>query len=180
MSPFQFAICLRVFCSSAFECYTQVLCISATIVEVNADPLSMMRVVGRYECFVMISISTLTTFAAVASISGYANKYLGKTSIAVITDWYPPLVDKFDNKSICTASSGPRSHSGKLTNSDVIALFATRLSLAHTSHPSTHFWHVLFSLGSNLLSEFTAAFLICQGACVWCYLMRVKGLSTSV
>ena len=31
--------------------------ISAIIVEVNADPLSVMRTVGRYECFVMISLS---------------------------------------------------------------------------------------------------------------------------
>ena len=40
--------------------------ISATIFEVNADLLSVMRVVGRYACFVMISINTLATFAGVA------------------------------------------------------------------------------------------------------------------
>ena len=44
--------------------------ISATIAEVNADPLSVMRVFGKYECYVMISINTFASFAAVASIGG--------------------------------------------------------------------------------------------------------------
>ena len=44
--------------------------ISAMMVDVNADPLSVIRVVGKYECFVIMSIITLATFVAVASISG--------------------------------------------------------------------------------------------------------------
>ena len=113
--------------------------ISATIVEVNADSLSVMRVVDNYDCFVMISINTLATFAAVASISGQAFKSLEETSISVITVCYPPLVGEFGNKLICMASSGPRSLSGKLNNSGVIALLGTGLSLAHLWHRSTHF-----------------------------------------
>ena len=79
--------------------------ISATIIEVNAEALSVMKVVGEYECFVIISIITFAVLAAVASTDGYANKFLEETSIAVITVWYPPLVGKSGTKSICIASS---------------------------------------------------------------------------
>ena len=48
----------------------KILATSAIIVEISADPLSVMRVVGKNECFVIISNITLATFAAVASISG--------------------------------------------------------------------------------------------------------------
>ena len=44
--------------------------ISAMMVDVNADPLSVKIVVGKYDCFVIMSIITLATFVAVASISG--------------------------------------------------------------------------------------------------------------
>ena len=44
--------------------------ISATNIEVNAEPLSVMRVLGKYECFVIISIITFAVLAAVASTNG--------------------------------------------------------------------------------------------------------------
>ena len=117
----------------------KIVATSVTIVEVNADPLFVMGVDGRYECFVIISFITLATFGAVASINGQANIYLENTSIAVITLWYPSLVCKFGSRSICMASSGPRSHSGKFSNSSVIKVFGTNFSLAHVSQPSTYF-----------------------------------------
>ena len=43
--------------------------ISAMMVDVKAEALSVMRVVGKYECFVIMSIIILATLVAVASIS---------------------------------------------------------------------------------------------------------------
>ena len=62
-----------------------------------------------------------------------------RQSTSSLSVLYQPLEGKFGDKSICLASSGPRSRSGKLSNSVVIALFETRLSLAHILQPSTHF-----------------------------------------
>ena len=157
MRLFQFANCLRVSVVAHLSGISKICVISVTIVEMNADPLSVMGVVGRYECFVMISISTLATFAAVASNSGCANKYHETTSIAVITVLYPPLLGKFGSTSIRMASSGQWSHSGKLSSAGVIVLFGTLLSDAHNSHPSTHFlfcdpWVVMFL--ANFLQHF--------------------------
>ena len=53
-----------------FNVIPSISVIPSEIFEVNADPLSVMSVVGKYECFVIISIMTLATFAAVASVSG--------------------------------------------------------------------------------------------------------------
>ena len=65
---------LPIVCGCFIVAYTSVIpkiCVTtATMVEINADPLSVMRVVAKYECFVMISIITLDTFATIASISG--------------------------------------------------------------------------------------------------------------
>ena len=55
------------------------------IVEVNAVPLSVIGVVGKYACFVILSVSTFATLIAEASVRGYANRYREKTSIAVRT-----------------------------------------------------------------------------------------------
>ena len=44
--------------------------ISAMIVEVNAVPLSLLSVVGRYACLVIISMSTFATLMAEASVRG--------------------------------------------------------------------------------------------------------------
>ena len=139
MRSFEFAIGLRVFLCGASKFYAQNFCNFLYFCGGERGPFVRDDGCCRYERFVMISIITFATFVAVASISGYANKYLEKTSIAVITVWYPPLAGKLGSKSICMASSGPRSHSGRLRSSGVIALFGTRLSLAHISHHSTHF-----------------------------------------
>ena len=67
-----------------------------------------------------MSIMTLAVFVAEASVTRYAKRYLENTSIAVMIFSYPPLDGKFGNKSICIATSGPRSHSGKWSNSGVM------------------------------------------------------------
>ena len=121
--------------------------ISAMILDVNAVPLSVIMVVGKKECLVMISINALATFVAVASVSGYANRYRENASIAVRTFSYPPLGGRLGSKSICMASSGPRSHSGRLSNSGVMDAFGVRLSLAHARQPSTHFLTCFAMLG---------------------------------
>ena len=115
-----------------------ILVYSSIIIDVNTDPLSVNSVVGRYECLVIISINTFAVDVAVASISGYANRYREKTSMAVMMQLYPPLGGKLGRRSICIASSGPKSHSGKLSSSGVIVVFGVRYSFAHVSQPCTH------------------------------------------
>ena len=95
--------------------------------DVKTEPLSVSNVVGRYECLVIMSIRTLAVDVAVASINGYANRYREKTSNAVMMQLYHPLVGRLGRRSICIASSGPKSHSGKLISSDVIVAFGVRL-----------------------------------------------------
>ena len=102
----------------------------------------------RYErMFRLISLITFATLIADASVRGHAKKYREKTSMAVRTFSYAPLKGRFGNMSICKASSGQRSHSGKSSSSGVIVALGTRLSCAHCSHTSTHSLTCLAMLG---------------------------------
>ena len=120
---------------------------SSTMRDVKAVPLSVISVVGRYVCRVMMSMRTFAVLMAEASVTGYAKRYREKTSKAVMMFSYPPLGGRFGNRSICKASSGPRSHSGKFSNSGVIDAFAIRLSLMQISHPWTHFLTIFATPG---------------------------------
>ena len=82
-----------------------------------------------------MSIITLAVFVAEASVTGCAKRYRENTSNAVMIFSYPPLGGRFGNKSICLASSGPKSHSGKFNNSGVMDEFGILLSLIQISHP---------------------------------------------
>ena len=60
--------------------------------DVKAVPLSVISVVGRYVCRVMMSMRTFAVLMADASVTGYAKRYMEKTSKAVMMFSYPPLV----------------------------------------------------------------------------------------
>ena len=66
----------------------------------NCVPRSVMIVVGRNVCFYNMFIITLATDVAVMRVTGYANRYREKTSIAVIIWTYPPLGGRFGRMSI--------------------------------------------------------------------------------
>ena len=66
-------------------------------------------------------------------------RYLEKTSIAVIIFSYRPLGGKFGSKSICMASSGPKSNSGRLSKSGVTDKMGILLSSLQISHVESIF-----------------------------------------
>ena len=120
---------------------------SSTTRDVNAVPLTVISVVGSYLCRVMMSMRTFAVLMAEKSVTGYAKRYLEKTSKAVMMFSYPPLGGRFDNRSVCKAFSRPRSHSGKFSNSGVIDAFAIRLSLMQISHHWTHCFTIFATPG---------------------------------
>ena len=87
------------------------------------DPLSVTIVNGKCECSVVISFTISAVCPAVASITGYANSFLEKPSIAVVKQLYPPLSYRLGNRSTGIVSSGPKYHSGKQVSSVVIGAY---------------------------------------------------------
>ena len=87
----------------------------------------------------MMSMITFATFTADASARGiYTNRHRKKTSTEASTFSYLPLGGRFGIKSFCIASSGLRSHSGKLSSSGVLVVLRTLLYFPPCSHHSTH------------------------------------------
>ena len=77
---------------------------------------------------------TFAVFMAEASVTGYAKRYLEHTYHVAIFS-YPPRGGRFGNKSIYIASSGPKSHSGRLIISGVRDECGILLSFIQISHP---------------------------------------------
>ena len=90
-------------------------------------------VVGRYVCLHYMFIITRSTTLAVMRATGWKNKYLENTSVAVFVWPYPPLGAKFGRISICRMSSSPKFPSGQLMRSLLIRLDCIQVwhSLAH-------------------------------------------------
>ena len=68
MCPLKFPNCLRMFFVAHLSVLPKICVISAIIAEVNAGPLSVISVVGKYECLVIMSMSTFATMIADASV----------------------------------------------------------------------------------------------------------------
>ena len=61
MGPLHFPNCLWVFVVAHLSVMPKICVTSAIIVEVKAVPLSVIIVVGKYACLVMMSMSALAT-----------------------------------------------------------------------------------------------------------------------
>ena len=57
--------------------------VSSITLEMKTEPLSVIITVGKYACFVTMSMIILAVLAAVGLDSGYAKAYFENTSIAV-------------------------------------------------------------------------------------------------
>ena len=66
------------------NCTDSIDATSASTCEMNADPLSEISVVGKYVCLHIMSMMTFATVGAFAFVTGYAKRYLEKTSMAVM------------------------------------------------------------------------------------------------
>ena len=88
--------------------------ISCIRLETKTEPSSVVITVGKYACFLMLSMIICTVLTVVGSDTGYAKVCFERTSIAAIIFSLPPLGGSSGSRSICLTSSGPESHSGIL------------------------------------------------------------------
>ena len=108
--------------------------VSAITSDMNWNPLSVMRFVGRYAWRVMLSTSTRAMVFASILVTQYVNKYRENTSMAVTIAVYPFDGSSNRTMSICKESSGPIARAEVLFIGGVSNLSSVRLVCLHSMH----------------------------------------------
>ena len=85
----------------------------------KTEPLSVIITLGKYASLVIMSLRNFAALMVVAKGTGYAKADLENTSVVVKMFLELPFDGISGIRSICMTSSGPKSHSSILMDSDV-------------------------------------------------------------